>query len=541
MSREDSLATSFCGAFEMMRANSGDSGIDSSQNMCRQDSCYDTYPNSFSPNGQGVSAPFDPSIYFAHAEGISIEDHSASTLVVGPLQSPTALELDTEVKRGASSPFLPTVEQVQPPSSMFLHTEMKRDASSDSNSSSTSRLSRRSQEQVAQAARPIAPKDEAERTTSEQPSSSLSGGQDMRRQRSAPEQKKMIPKLQYSRQAKEKLKCEKCNRNPDGYRGSHELRRHIALDHKSFRTAWVCVDISPDGFLSGCAACDSKKPYGQDYNAAAHLRRFHFHPRSGVRRSKADPNVPKEPRGGFGGGNDPSLKECRRWLREVQVPGKDYMALADSAVDDNGDDIGEDDDEEEQEEQGEQAEKDEIMGNSSGNVQTEGEKLQSQDAAVDQQIGASPLEDSDSLDLATINGRHFNCQVAGAPFSRSSLESAYETSLGTYFSTNAASFTTPTANLAFSPRALSSSAPVAPSFLSSTSADSVQIYRNLAHSTPNPLNLPSTTTSNTSPAYALEDFSNFQPSYMIGNFSYGMSSSNNPQIPYELLDFPPFS
>ena len=525
MSRESSLATSFCGALGMMRADSAVPDIDSGQNMCRQDSFHVPTFNSFSPDGQGVSTPFDSSIYFAHAEGTAIEDSSASMLAIEQLQLPTASDLDTEMKRDVSSCSMPTVEQVQSPSSPSLHTNMTRDASSDSNMSSISRISRRSQEQVAQAARPIAPKDVAEHPTFQQSPSSLSGGQDMLRQRSAPEPKVLIPKLQYSRHAKEKLKCDRCNKNPDGYRGSHELHRHMALDHNISRTAWVCVDISPDGFLSGCAACESKKPYGQDYNAAAHLRRFHFHPKSEIRRTNVDP---EERRGGKGGGKDPPMSECRRWMRKIQVPGKDYTALADSAVDDASDDA-------DKEEQGEQ---DEAMGDSSllGNAQTNGEPTQSHEAAVDQQISASAFESSSNLELAMTNDRQFTTQTSDVPFGRSGLQSAFEMPFGTYLHSNSASFITPSIDLPYSRSTLSSSAPAPPSFLSSNSADPAQTGDNLANSTPNLPDLPSTM-SNARTAHTLEDFSDFQTSYMPGNVSYGMSSPNNP---YGLLDLHPF-
>ena len=526
MSRENSLATSFCGAFEMMRANSGVSEIDSPRNMCRQDSHY----NSFSPDGQGVSPPFDPSIYFAHAEGTAIEDSCASTLPIEQLQLRTASDLDTGMKSDFSSFSMPTVEQVHSPSSLDLHTKMARNPSSESNTSSISRVSRRSQEQVAQAARPIAPKDVAESPTSKRSSSSLSGGQDMLRQRSAPEPKVLIPKLQYSRQAKEKLKCDRCNKNPDGYRGSHELHRHMALDHNAFRTAWICVDISPDGFLSGCAACETKKSYGQDYNAAAHLRRFHFHPRSEIRRTNVDP---EEKRGGKGGGKDPPMSECRRWMKKIQVPGKDYTALADSAVNDAAED-----DEENKEWEGEQAD---TLGDSSllGNVQIDGEPLQLHEAPLDQQISASPVEDSKSLGLTMSNDRQFTHQNSDVPFNRSGLPSAFELSFGTCSDSNAAGFTAPSIDLKYSHSMLSSSAPAAPSFMSTNSVDLAQVDDTFANSNPNTLD-PSSTMSSSENAYTLEDFSNFQTSYIPGNVSYGMSPPNNPHFPNGLLEFPPF-
>ena len=533
MSRENSLATSFYGQVGMMRANSGVSEIESPQNMCRQDS---QYKDIFSSDSLGVGLPFDSSIYFAHTEGTAIEDPSTPALNVEQIQLPAASEIDTGMRRETWSSSIPALGHVRSPSSLDLHTKMSRDASAESNVSSISRISRRSQEQVAQAARPIAPKDVPESPSSKSSASSLSGGQDMLRQRSAPEPKVSIPRLQYNRQAKEKLKCDRCNKNPDGYRGSHELHRHMALDHNFSRTAWVCVDISPDGFLSGCAACESKKTYGQDYNAAAHLRRFHFHPRSEIRRTNMDP---EEKRGGKGGGKDPPMSECRRWMRKIQVPGKDFTVLAGSAGDDDeGDDAGEntiEGDEENQEQQGEQAE---AVKDSSlvGSFQIASGTIQPHDTAVDQQISASPVEASNDLELAMNNDRQFNLHTGDFSCSRSGLPSAFETHFETFPNSNAASFIAPGIDLDYSSSILSSSAPAAPSYLSDNPLDPAQAENTFAHSTPSPLDLPSSM-SNTRNAQTLEDFSNFQNPYMPGNIPYGMSA-NNPHFPSGLL--PPF-
>ena len=517
----------------MMRADSGFSTIDSGQNMYRQDSYHGPRPSSFSPDGQGVDTPFDPSLLFAHAVGTAIESSSASMLTVEQLQLPPTLEeLETEMKRDVSSSSIPAAEQLQPSSKLELHTKMMRNASSDSDISSTSRISRRSQEQIAQAARPIAPKDVAESPMFKQSSSSSSGGQDMLRQRSAPEPKVLIPKLQYSRQTKEKLKCERCNKNPDGYRGSHELHRHMALDHNTSRTAWVCVDISTKGFLSGCAACDSNKPYGQDYNAAAHLRRFHFHPKSEVRRTNVDP---EERRGGKGGGKDPPMSECRRWMKKIKVPGKDYVALADSAVNDADDDAVEDDEASEQEEQDEVIE-DVFLPE---NVLKNDETLRAHDGSVGQQISASPLNGANSLELAMTNGRQFIVQNVDIPFSQSGFPSDFETHFEACLDSNAANFTTSSMALAYPRPTLTSLAPAAPSFRSSNSTDPVQGYGNFGSSTPDAHYFPSTM-STISTAHTLEEVNSFPTSSMSDNVSYGMLSSNNPQFPYGLPDFPPF-
>lgn len=523
----------------MMRADSGISEMNSGQNMYRQDSYSGLQSSTFSPDGHQVGVPFDTSLYFAHAEGTAIETSPDSMLAVEQLQLPTNLELDTEMKGDLASSYIPAVNQIQPLPTLDLHTKMERDASSVSDLSSTSRVSRRSQEQIAQAAaRSIAPKDVAESTVSKQSSSppSLPGSQDMLRQRSAPETKMQIPKLQYSRYTKEKLKCDRCNKNPDGYRGSHELHRHMALDHNSSRTAWVCVDISSDGFLSGCAACESKKPYGQDYNAAAHLRRFHFHPKSEVRRTNVNP---EERRGGKGGGKDPPMSECRRWMEKIQVPGKDFMALADNAVNDAGDDTF-DDDEASKEEQGEQ---DEMAENVflPGNIQKTDDNLQLYDSATGSQVSTSPLDGVSNFKLATTDNRQFedpqsSVQPVAVPFSQADFQSAFEMPLDTYFDGNAANFTSPSIDLAYSHPTFSSSAPAAFSFLNSDLADPASTLGNLASSNPDLLNLPSTM-STTSTAHTQEDFNNFHTSFIP---SYGMPSPHNPQASYGLHDFTPF-
>ena len=533
MSRHDSVATSFCGAFDMMRANSGISEMDLGQNMYGQDSCHAPNPNPFSPNGQEVGTPFDNALYFAHAEGTAIEPSLASLRAMEPLPRPPTLQLETQIKRDASSSSLPPVERLHSPSTLEVHTTMTRDSSSESNVSSTSRISRRSQEQIAQAARPIAPKDPDEVPLPEQSSSSLSASHDMLRQRSAPEPKVSIPKLQYSRQTKEKLKCQTCNKNPEGYRGSHELQRHMALDHNAYRTAWVCVDISPDGFLGGCTACESKKPYGQDYNAAAHLRRFHFHPKSEVRRTNVDP---EERRGGKGGGKDPPMSECRRWMEKIQVRGKDYVALADSTLDDAGDDVAENF-EESQEDQGEQYQ---VVENhcSLGSAQRNDKSLRSHNDAVGQQNSAS-FDDADSLELAMIDDRQFTTQNFDSSFRRSGFQSAFETSVGTCFDSNTAEFITPGINLSYSRPTLSSSAPAAPSFLSGNSADPAQAHDDFASTsgTGDSLTLPSSM-STTMTAHNPEALHDFQTSYLPDHVSYGVSSPNNPQVSYGLLNFP---
>ena len=137
----------------------------------------------------------------------------------------------------------------------------------------------------------------------------------------------------YIRPFHEKVTCQICKVT---FKGDHELRRHKQREHSSRRSVWVTHDSSPDGtFLAGCKACASGKLYKVDYNAAAHLRRIHFHPRerkengkdtngsvggtNGCRnvRSKSKKGSDKK-RGGKAGGSDPPMSVLKKyWMREV--------------------------------------------------------------------------------------------------------------------------------------------------------------------------------------------------------------------------------
>ena len=526
MSRQGSLGASFCGAFAMMRADSGNSELGSGQDLCRQDSCYVPNSSSSPPDGQRVLTSLDPSIYLAHTGGTAVETSSASLLAA------TTLDFETETNNDLSPPSIHPVEKLQLPSTLDLHTTMTRNTSSDSNLSSSSRISRRSQEQIAQAARPIAPKDVVENTQPKPSSSPHRDSQAMLRQRSVPGPKLLIPKVSYSRDAKVKLKCERCNKNPDGYRGSHELNRHMSLDHNTTRTAWVCIDISSNGFLSGCAACESGKPYGQDYNAAAHLRRFHFHPKPGVRRVNVDP---EERRGGKGGGKDPSMSECRRWMKKIQVCGKDYSTLDDSSVNHTSDDIVDGNEESsEQPREGEQAEvvEDPILF---GSGEKYDETFPSPDNSVGQQ-NVSSLYGAIDLDLCLTDDGQINSRNVDAPFSPLGFQTSdFQSHLDYTFDGNAATLTNPRIGLAYSRPTLSSSAPAASSFLRGNSAELAQAHDNLDSNGPELYNLPSSMGTTRSP-HTAEDVSLFPPSYRNGNFPYGLSSPNNPQSHYGLLD-----
>ncbi|KAF1959069.1 hypothetical protein CC80DRAFT_591152 [Byssothecium circinans] len=129
----------------------------------------------------------------------------------------------------------------------------------------------------------------------------------------------VITKTAYVRPQHAKIMCPHCNERPDGFRGTHELDRHVARAHTAVRKGFICIDASPDKkFLANCKHCRNKKVYGAYYNAAAHLRRAHFHPRKRGRKSKHD-----EKRGGIGGGDDPPMDYLKQhWIRDIEVENK---------------------------------------------------------------------------------------------------------------------------------------------------------------------------------------------------------------------------
>ena len=127
--------------------------------------------------------------------------------------------------------------------------------------------------------------------------------------------------------------CQYCNERPNGFRGTHELDRHIARAHATIRKGFICIDASPNKkFLANCKHCRNGKAYGAYYNAAAHLRRAHFHPRKRGPKGKRD-----EKRGGIGGGDDPPMDILKQfWIKEIEVvePKQSSSSPQDSASED---------------------------------------------------------------------------------------------------------------------------------------------------------------------------------------------------------------
>ncbi|EEA19671.1 hypothetical protein TMatcc_009813 [Talaromyces marneffei ATCC 18224] len=134
------------------------------------------------------------------------------------------------------------------------------------------------------------------------------------------ERANIIATSTYSR-SRTRTYCHLCSDHPEGFRGEHELRRHIERAHTVIRKFWVCVDISPDkNILANCKACKNGKKYEAMYNAAAHLRRVHFR----HQRDRGDSDIKR--RGGISGSDTPPMDVLKEWMKEmeeVQVDGTD--------------------------------------------------------------------------------------------------------------------------------------------------------------------------------------------------------------------------
>ncbi|KAK0510831.1 hypothetical protein JMJ35_006383 [Cladonia borealis] len=299
MSREPSLYENM----SMMRFKSQSSDdMHDSQTFNTQSTSNGSQSNDLSP--------FNPSLSFLHASGVA-DDASCS-------------------------PVSNLATCYTSPSTVIHDNNMTRSLSSESTESSKSRSSRRSLQEVVQGqgARHIKPKENST-SMSRQPSSSSCVGVDMARTRSEDGLKVVIPKNQtYVRPQHPKVFCEQCNIKPEGFRGPHELRRHMENKHSPTRTVWVCKDRSADQkFLSKCKACNEGKMYGAYYNAAAHLRRIHFHAK--VKGKKGKGSSKEKPRGGDGGGDDPPMEIIKLWIEASQVS-KDDPPIKDDETDESG-------------------------------------------------------------------------------------------------------------------------------------------------------------------------------------------------------------
>ena len=223
-------------------------------------SCQPALPASYTP---GHQPHFVPDQYHPYSHN-QFDNHYASFAT-----EPDAFD------------FISATEEQQRPDSQ-LAPPMQRDHSGSSSSSSshisTSRASKRHRETLHhQSQRSLAPALNQHSSSSsfnlnEDTHQHMRSEQMIKVTSENGEEKVLIPKSleRHKRPTAPKLLCPHCNDHPDGFRGDHELQRHVSRAHSKVRKVWVCVDSSPDGkFLANCKACRTKKRYGAYYNAAA--------------------------------------------------------------------------------------------------------------------------------------------------------------------------------------------------------------------------------------------------------------------------------
>jgi hypothetical protein len=241
----------------------------------------------------------------------------------------------------ANAPFTSsTVEDM-------IRSQSKESSVSSSSSSSKSRSVAQLQRLNQQAARPIAPKAGGDENSMSRKGSLHTmlriNSRDGKEERVVA----AIPKTPYQRPKHDRVYCNLCSDYPDGFRGAHELGRHQDRQHKDNVRKFVCIEpadgiihpqFQPVNSLLKCKSCSQQKHYGAYYNAAAHLRRAHFRPRSRGRGKNTKVDDKSEKRGGKGGGDWPPMNELRRWMKEVcEIVSENQQPQADD--DDNeGDD-----------------------------------------------------------------------------------------------------------------------------------------------------------------------------------------------------------
>lgn len=264
---------------------------------------------------------FDPDFLNPYFSADSLRTASHANTLPDPLSAVDSPEFSfTESDPVSFSTFTPSTFSLHQPVSSDVSpsqaVQMKPSLSEESDNSSRScqsRAARRTQEQIAQGSRRIAPK---LKTHNSSPAK-IPGQPKMIRISSSDGTAKevaAIPKASVQRPPRQKTYCDLCNDQPEGFHGEHELRRHKERVHAAVRKVWICKDISPDKkFLANCKACRNGKRYGANYNAAAHLRRTHFNPRQRGRGR----GVESEKRGGKGGGNHPPMETLKHWMVQV--------------------------------------------------------------------------------------------------------------------------------------------------------------------------------------------------------------------------------
>ncbi|OHF02582.1 hypothetical protein CORC01_02277 [Colletotrichum orchidophilum] len=278
-------------------------------------------------DNQSLSGAFGMTrINSAHSQGAA-DFMSPEVYPVPSGTSPNKSDFLAYVGAGAGTSLSPQYAQQSPIDEQFLtqgSSMMERSISANSTASTKSSTERRAKEarlqQIQNANRTkICPKPH-DAIKSQSASAKKEG-------------KVAVSKGSYTRPKHPKVFCDMCTDHPDGFRGDHELRRHINAKHEGLVKKFVCRDPSTVGMQSGvqainplskCKQCVARKQYGAYYNAAAHLRRTHFKPKTPRGKNKRGDD--EEKRGGKGGGDWPPMNELKQWMEEVTVAADDEAA-----------------------------------------------------------------------------------------------------------------------------------------------------------------------------------------------------------------------